>query len=612
MVNFLFINNYKGEKNDGPSKDVSEFKYCSATLTDIGHGTLRPPDDGSYSVDWGHNILEQSNDTEKMSFEQYCVINSCTHDGLQQIAKHNDYEQEWNDTKRDISESTSMADIRFLSLKLYAKHRNRRKYHLDPMEGGHRRAAMFQTNFGAELNPEDGSISGCLTYVPEDFRTATVTPDARVTARDIMGAYNSIVDQCSRDEGFLFDKCTVQVKYLSDKVVPVRRFLEACQICSEGIGREKRNSASKDVFVVLAKSVECFLNKTSDNGLMHRPWLGEFEYPGLNKFPATITTAEKSTKALDWKTDRDEISASLPLTGFHYTDIFEKYCTAPFNEDNVANFMAALEVPGVLNEKQNDQVSFGPPFLISYRSMAIDAGLGEKQRATTEMVNKWCMLPLCIHILWADKNNVSVVETAKDPRVAKLVIYAMRHHVHNHGFSNIGGHACMSVYDLQFNQCLWKGDTQIILAALYLTEIINATLASIDDEYENLSATEQGESTLPSREMLISLRREKLVEETKEVSLLLSTMNIYANCPGTDKMISELGKKFAFCKYYFHGSHNKTYKYSFFTSFLVHCRRRISQQSEEANKIRQKRSCTSRSTRLRSLDERNPGLSGSH
>ena len=208
-----------------------------------------------------------------MSFEQYCMINSCTHDGLQEIAKHNDYEQEWNDIKRDVSESTPMAAIRFLSLKLYAKHRNKRKYHLDPMEGGHRRAAMFQTNFGAQLNPEDGSISGCLTHGPEDFRTATVTPDASVTARDIMGAYSSIVNQCSRNEGFLFEKCTVQVKYLSDKVVSVPQFLEACQICSEGIGREKRNSASKDVFVVLAKYAESFLSQMSDEGLMHCQWL---------------------------------------------------------------------------------------------------------------------------------------------------------------------------------------------------------------------------------------------------------------------------------------------------------------------------------------------------
>ena len=164
----------------------------------------------------------------------------------------------------------------------------------------------------------------------------------------------------------------------------------------------------------------------------------------------------------------------------------------------------------------------------------------------------------------------------------------------------------MSMYDLLYNQCLGKGETQIILAALYLTEITNATLASIDDDYENLTGTKQGESTQPTREMLIDLRREKLVKKIKEVSLLFSTMNIYANCPGTDKMISELGKKIAFCKYYFHGSHNKTYKDSFFTSFLVHCRRRTSQQSEEINKIRQKRSCTCRSTNLRSLDQRNP------
>ena len=101
----------------------------------------------------------------------------------------------------------------------------------------------------------------------------------------------------------------------------------------------------------------------------------------------------------------------------------------------------------------------------------------------------------------------------------------------------------MGLYDIQFSPCLGKGETQIILAALYLTEITNATLASIDDDYENLSATEQGESTHPSHEVLIDLRREKLVKEIKEVSMLLSTMKIYANCPGTDRMISELGKK---------------------------------------------------------------------
>ena len=121
--------------------------------------------------------------------------------------------------------------------------------------------------------------------------------------------------------------------------------------------------------------------------------------------------------------------------------------------------------------------------------MAIDAGLGKKQRATAEMLNKWCLLPQFIHILMAHKYNMSIVEAAKDPKVARLVIYAMRHHVHNHGFSNIGGHACMPMYDLHFTQCLGNNQTQLILAALYLTEIVNATLTTIHDDDKYLSAS---------------------------------------------------------------------------------------------------------------------------
>ena len=107
----------------------------------------------------------------------------------------------------------------------------------------------------------------------------------------------------------------------------------------------------------------------------------------------------------------------------------------------------------------------------------------------------------------AHKYNVSIVEAAKDPKVARLVIYVMRHHVHNYGFSNIGGHACMAMSDLQFTQCLGKDHSQLILAALYLTEIINATLATIDDDDDNLSVTKQGQSTHPSHQVLTALQR---------------------------------------------------------------------------------------------------------
>ena len=83
---------------------------------------------------------------------------------------------------------------------------------------------------------------------------------------------------------------------------------------------------------------------------------------------------------------------------------------------------------------------------------------------------------------------MSLNEAAKDPKVGRLVTYAMRHHVHNHGFSNIAGHACMPMYDLVFAQCLGQDPChQMILAALYLIEIANATLTTIQIHKEYLT-----------------------------------------------------------------------------------------------------------------------------
>jgi len=143
------------------------------------------------------------------------------------------------------------------------------------------------------------------------------------------------------------------------------------------------------------------------------------------------------------------------------------------------------------------------------------------------------MLPMFIHILWAHKMNMTLIEAAKDPKVAQIVIYAMRHHVHNHGFSNLGGHGCMVWYGLNATPVMAESSYQVVMAALYLTEIINATLTTI---YDN-------DGSIMNEDQLTSVRREKLIKETHEVSMLFSTMNIYANSPGTDKMISELGAK---------------------------------------------------------------------
>ena len=194
----------------------------------------------------------------------------------------------------------------------------------------------------------------------------------------------------------------------------------------------------------------------SDNALLNRPCLTKFSYTAENKFPGVVGE-KKLTKTLSWKEDRAKIAEQIPLTDFLYSTTFEDYCQDPFDEDNRRQFMQELEVPIMVNNgtsptdlwKADGSINVKPPFPIPYKSMAIDAGLGDKQRATTEMVNKWCLLPIFIHILLAHKTNKSLMDTASDPSVKILILYAMRHHVHNHGNVNLSSHPCMHlIYEL--------------------------------------------------------------------------------------------------------------------------------------------------------------------
>ena len=194
--------------------------------------------------------------------------------------------------------------------------------------------------------------------------------------------------------------------------------------------------------------------------------------------------------------------------------------------------MAELEVPCFLEKEMDASVFLKPPFVVSYESMAVDAGLGKNQRVNTEMVNKWCLMPKFIHILWAHKMNMSLVEAAKDPRVAQIVIYAMRHHVHNHGFSNLVCHACVTWYGLDRTHNMADGSNNMIMAALYLTEIVNAALTTM---YDN-------DGAIKCQETLKDVQQKQLIGETYDVTMLFSTMNIYAGSPGIDTMINQLGK----------------------------------------------------------------------
>ena len=523
----------QGTDNDGPNPNVEQLRFCSSSLTKVGYGTLRPPVDDSYSDTWGEKVLMKNTEDGVLSFEEYCSLNSCTDEGLDAIAAYNDFSDKWNGKKKTFNDETSMTCKRFEMIKLYAKYRNKRTYHLDPMEGGHRKAGVFQANFCAQLNPEDGSISDCLTYTPDQFLIAGLRPGKDITARHITGTYAAEIEEATRGKGFFVEKTSVEVSYLSDPEVPVPKFLQACRLCSENIAREKRNSATKDVFVECAKCVDEFIGTMTKEGLLGNPSLQKFEYEGKNKFPKTITQNSDIPEGnYDWKTDRDNFCRTLKNLPILGSDVFDKYARDPFNQENYSKFLEQLKVPRIEDNNSDEPVLIKPPFLVTYKSMAVHAGLGDRQRATTEILNKWCLLPRFIHLLLAHKKNISLLDAAKDDKVGMMVIYAMRHHVTNHGTQNLIPDACISLYGLNRDYNMAEGENNVITAALYMTEIVNAALTTITDN--------DGDEI--DDDKLFKLRKAQLEKQSSDVTMVFSTMNVYANNPGIDTMINQLGK----------------------------------------------------------------------
>ena len=221
------------------------------------------------------------------------------------------------------------------------------------------------------------------------------------------------------------------------------------------------------------------------------------------------------------------LSQKIPLTDKLYGKAYEAYCQDPFCKAKEKRVMDEFESFGV---KQTDtgrydtdqSVKLRPPFRVSWDAMAVYAALGMNQRATVEMVNKWVLFPKFMHIFTAHKTHQSLVATSRNQELLRIILYGVRHHIHNFSSANLGAHPCITqVY--QFPQqpaCLPVSDYAILHASLYLTDVVNAYL--ID---EILSAPLE----------TIENKKAHLRKNAKFIAALFSTMQQNAHYPGLEK-----------------------------------------------------------------------------
>ena len=173
-------------------------------------------------------------------FREYCMLNSCTDEGLEAIAKYNTFVTEWNHEVQLFNHDTSLAQKRFISFKLYAKFRKRHLYHLDQMEGGHRKVGNIQANFCSPLDPERRCFSKPTSYTLAQFREVGLMPAPGIQNSDITGAYNITLLDGSKSSGFFYATAMFMVRYLRNPDIPVPLYLESCRIASEVLAREKQ------------------------------------------------------------------------------------------------------------------------------------------------------------------------------------------------------------------------------------------------------------------------------------------------------------------------------------------------------------------------------------
>ena len=520
--------------NEGPGNDVEQLKFCSIMQFDVkGWGTIRPVEQ---DANWGDNALcskEKGGD----GYGDYLLINSFTDEGLDKIADYNNYRGEWDSEKRQFTEGIHMMQKRFVNFKLYAKHRDRRCYHLCPIEGGHRRIGNIQASFCGKFDFNRGSLKDTASMKVHHFTDAGLgLKDAarkpQKMNEQILAAYLKEVDSAERGDGFFSESDTVKVIYMTSWDTPVPKLLSACSVVSDMHSRTKRQSATKDPFVEIGHYASKYMLSMPDKNFKHDPDLANISYEGQNKFPAKKDKKDLP-EDLHWNGDRNKLRIKLPLTDILYSEAFEAYCKDPFCISKTERLMDEFESFGVKPTiagrwETDESVKLRPPYRVSWKSMAVHPALGRHQRATSEMVNKWVLVPKFMHIFTAHKTHTSLFETSRNKELERQVLYITRHHVHNHFASNLGAHPCIKiVYKFQVQpQCLPTSSYTIMHASLYLAKVVNAYLT---------------DETLHDPSKSIESKKAYLRENAKDVATLFSTLNQNEYYPGLDEMIAGLG-----------------------------------------------------------------------
>ena len=255
------------------------------------------------------------------------------------------------------------------------------------------------------------------------------------------------------------------------------------------------------------------MKSVQEDSLTNRPDFSDHVYTGGNKFPAVVVK-KYLIKGIKEGLDLEDL---LPMHTFLYSDEFRSYCENPFDVEAKDAFLEHFKVPFMTEGDVVAEKHIQPPFLVTWKSMACDTSLGASvQRVTSEMVNKWLFIPPLMHQLYAAQNNMQIEQALETKALHVIVLYTMRHHVHQFGMLNCRGQHCMSeCYKIPYSPSITKGPNNIIGATLFIAETINVALTGIHgSDIDN-----------------VGVRQDRLNAEASSLAKMYDTISSYSNYP---------------------------------------------------------------------------------
>ena len=175
-------------KNEGPLNDVERFKYVSM-LPDVegGFGAVRPV--RKRDKHWRMKALEDG------CYTEYCAINANTDAGLEEVAKYNNYVDEWKVISEKFTQDTAMVYKKWDAFNLYVDQCEKRTYHLDPTKGGHRRLGTYKADFCSPVHPEKAKIARTHMFTVKYFIDADLPPTVQgVTPKNLIATQMNIIE----------------------------------------------------------------------------------------------------------------------------------------------------------------------------------------------------------------------------------------------------------------------------------------------------------------------------------------------------------------------------------------------------------------------------------